>query len=59
MTYRSNDESLERSTDKWMIWGLVFMIVLIVGFVAYLWFEPASRADALEAHEAGLTELGT
>ncbi len=59
MTYRSNDESLERSTDKWMIWGLVFMIVLIVGFVAYLWFEPAGRADALEAHEAGLTELGT
>ena len=58
MTYRSNDESLERSTDKWMVWGLVFMIVLIVAFAAYFWFEPTGRADALEAHEATLTEMG-
>ena len=58
MTYRSNDESLERSTDKWMIWGLVFMIVLIVGFVAYLWFEPTARADSLEEHTTVLAELG-
>ena len=35
MTYRSEDPGLERSTDKWMTWGLAFMIVMIVGFVAY------------------------
>ena len=59
MTYRSNDEGLERSTDTWMIAGLVFMIVLIVAFAVYLFNEPTGRADAVEAHETVLTALGT
>jgi mono/diheme cytochrome c family protein len=59
MTYRSEDPSLEQSTNKWMVWGLVFMIVMIVGFVVYLLLESTGRADALEAHEVTLTAMGT
>lgn len=58
MTYRSNDPQLERSTDKWMVWGLVFMVVLIVGFAVYLWLEPTARADSLEEHTIVLEEMG-
>ena len=59
MTYRSEDPGLERSTNKWMVWGLVFMIVMIVGFVVYLLLEPTGRADALEAHGSELTVMGS
>lgn len=58
MTYRSNDPQLEGATSNWMIWGLVFMIMLIVGFVVYLWAEPTARADSLDEHTAGLVEMG-
>lgn len=58
MTYRSVDEGLERSTDKWMISGLVVMVILILGFLFYSWFEPAARADSLEEHEASLVAQG-
>lgn len=58
MTYRTPDPGLEESTNKWMVWGLVFMIVLIVGFVAYLWFEPTARADSLDEHTTVLTAMG-
>ena len=58
MTYRSPNPGLEASTNKWMAWGLAFMIMLIVGFVAYLWFEPTARADSLEEHTTVLAEMG-
>jgi len=58
MTYRSPDTQLEQSTNKWMVWGLMFMIVMIVGFVAYFWYEPTARADSLEEHTTVLTEMG-
>ncbi|MCL1693081.1 MAG: cytochrome c, partial [Actinomycetia bacterium] len=59
MTYRSKDPGLEASTNKWMVLGLAFMIVLIVGFVVYLWFEPTARAESLEEHTTVLVEMGT
>jgi len=58
MTYRESDQGLEASTNKWMAWGLAFMIVLIVGFVVYLLFEPTARADSLEEHTTVLAEMG-
>lgn len=58
MTYRSPDPHLDRSTNTWMVWGLAFMAVLIVAFVAYLLYEPTGRADALEAHDGSLTAMG-
>ena len=33
-------EGLERSLDRYLVWGLVFMVVLTAGFVAYRVREP-------------------
>ena len=43
---------LERSLDRYLIWGLAFMAVLIAGFVAYRVREPTLRADAAAKQEA-------
>ncbi|MEA2009542.1 MAG: cytochrome c [Actinomycetota bacterium] len=59
MTYRSPDEAVERSTDKWMVWGVALMAVMIMAFAIYFWFESSSRADASEAHEAELVAHGS
>ena len=58
MTYRSEDPQLEGATNKWMTWGLGFMIVLIVMFVVYLWLEPTARAESLDEHTTVLTAMG-
>jgi mono/diheme cytochrome c family protein len=58
MSYRSDDSDLERSTNKWMVWGLVFMALMILIFPLYLWYEPSSRAEALEAHQESLAAQG-
>ena len=39
-------EWLERSLNRYLAWGLVFMVLLIVGFVAYRVREPSLRKDA-------------
>jgi mono/diheme cytochrome c family protein len=49
---------LERSLDRYLIWGLAFMVVLIAGFVAYRVREPTLRADAAAAQEASYREIG-
>ncbi len=59
MTYRSNDPQLEASTNKWLVGGPVFMALLILMFPVYLLYEPSSRAEALETHEASLAEMGS
>ncbi len=50
---------LERSLDRYLMWGLAFMIILIAGFVAYRVREPTLRADAAAAQEASYREIGT
>jgi len=59
MSYRSDDPELEESTNKWMIWGLVLMALMILIFPLYLWYEPSARADAAEEHQASLAEQGS
>jgi mono/diheme cytochrome c family protein len=49
---------LARSLDRYMIAGLVFMAVLVAGFVAYRVREPSLRADANHAQRASYTKLG-
>jgi mono/diheme cytochrome c family protein len=49
---------LERSLDRYLVWGLVFMIVLIAGFVAYRVREPGLRKDAQTAQTASYTKVG-
>jgi mono/diheme cytochrome c family protein len=51
-------ESLERSLDRYLLAGLIFMALLIAGFVAYKMREPQLRADATQAQQATYTDLG-
>jgi mono/diheme cytochrome c family protein len=49
---------LARSLDRYMIVGLVFMAVLVAGFVLYRAREPSLRADAQTAQRLSYTKLG-
>lgn len=42
-------EWLDRSLDRYLVWGLVFMLALIGGFIAYRVREPSLRKTA--AHD--------
>lgn len=51
--------ALERSLDRYLIWGIVFMVVLVGGFVAYKVREPTLRKDAAAAQQASYRDIGT
>ena len=51
-------EALERSLNRYLVMGLVFMLVLVAGFVAYRVREPSLRADATSSQRATYTKLG-
>ena len=51
-------DALERSLNRYLVMGLVFMVVLVAGFVAYRIREPSLRADAASAQRATYTKLG-
>jgi len=50
--------ALERSLDRYLLIGLVFMTLLIAGFVVYRAREPGLRADAAQAQRVSYTKLG-
>ncbi len=49
---------LERSLNNYLIVGLVFMVALVAGFIAYRLREPSLRADAVAAQKTSYTSLG-
>jgi mono/diheme cytochrome c family protein len=49
---------LERSLNRYLIAGLVFMTVLIAAFVLYRIREPDLRADAARSQKVSYTALG-
>ena len=49
---------LQRSLDRHYAWGLVFMAVLILGFVLYGVQEPTLRAHAARQQQATYAHLG-
>jgi cytochrome c oxidase cbb3-type subunit 3 len=49
---------LERSLDRYLVAGLIFIIVLITGFVLYRVREPSLRRDAKVAQLASYREIG-
>jgi mono/diheme cytochrome c family protein len=51
-------DALERSLNRYLMVGLVFMTLLITGFVVYRVREPSLRADATQAQQASYTKLG-
>jgi len=52
-------DELERGLDRYLVAGLVFMAVLIAGFIAYRVREPSLRADAAAAQQTSYREIGT
>lgn len=51
-------EWLERSLNRYLAWGLVFMVLLLVGFVAYRVREPGLRRTATRAQTSSYTAVG-
>ena len=51
-------EWLQQSLDRHLVWGLAFMIVLIVGFPVYYLREPSLRRDALAQQKLDYTASG-
>jgi len=51
-------EWLDRSLNRYLAWGLVFMILLLAGFVAYRIREPGLRRDAMRAQTESYTAIG-
>jgi quinol---cytochrome-c reductase cytochrome c subunit len=49
---------LERSLNRYLASGLVFMVLLLAGFVAYRLREPSLRRDARRAQTASYTDIG-
>jgi len=50
--------ALERSLNRYLAVGLVFMVVLIAGFVAYKVREPSLREDALRDQTSSYVQIG-
>jgi mono/diheme cytochrome c family protein len=51
-------EWVERSLNHYLGWGLVFMVLLLAGFVAYRVREPTLRKEATRAQTASYTAIG-
>ncbi len=51
-------DALERSLDRYLVAGLVFMALLIAGFVTYRVREPQLRAEAKDAQQVSYTQIG-
>jgi mono/diheme cytochrome c family protein len=49
---------LERSLNRYLVAGLIFMVILIAGFAAYRVREPTLRKEAATAQLASYREIG-
>ncbi len=58
MPERPPDPALEESTNKWMQWGLVLMVIMVLAFPIYRIIEPDRRADAAEGRVTELAAQG-
>ncbi|MDJ0767563.1 MAG: cytochrome c [Ilumatobacter sp.] len=54
----TTDEELERSTNTWMVAGVVLLALMAAVFPFYRWYEPGSRSDAREEQLASLAVKG-
>jgi len=51
-------EWLDRSLNRYLTWGLVFMVVLIVGFAVYRVREPTLRREAAASQQVDYRRIG-
>ena len=57
-TTKPDKFDLEKSTDKWRLWGLILMGLFFLAFPLFRFYEPAQRADAREAQLGYLAAEG-
>jgi mono/diheme cytochrome c family protein len=58
MAERPPDPELEASTNRWMIAGLVIMVLMVLVFPVYRIYEPSSRDAARQSHLQSLARQG-
>jgi mono/diheme cytochrome c family protein len=58
MPERPTDPDLERSTNRWLAWGLVLIGAAVLAFPLYRLYEPSGREEAREVHLASLADQG-
>ncbi|MDH3607318.1 MAG: cytochrome c [Acidimicrobiia bacterium] len=58
MGERPPDEELERSTNRWMAWGFGIMVLMVLIFPIYRFYEPTSREADREAQLEFLADQG-
>ena len=58
MPERPPDAALEESTNQWMKWGFVIMVLMVAIFPLYRFYEPGNRAEARETHTESLIAQG-
>ena len=58
MTYDTEDRDLERSTNRWMAWGVVFLFLFVAAFPIYRILQPDRLAEAQSAFDESLAMHG-
>ncbi|MCL1587245.1 MAG: c-type cytochrome [Actinomycetia bacterium] len=58
MTYHDYDPELEKSTNRWMAWGVVLLFLLVLAFPVYRILQPSQLADAQAAQSEELAAQG-
>ena len=58
MTYHDYDPELEKSTNRWMAWGVVILFLLVLAFPVYRILQPSQLADAQAAQSEELAAQG-
>ena len=53
-----HDEELDRDTNRWMLWGVVLLGLMVLAFPFYRWFEPVNRDAARETVQQSLAAQG-
>ena len=58
MPERPPDPDLEESTNRWMVWGVAIMAIMVMLFPLYRLTEPSARDEARQEQLASLAEQG-
>lgn len=58
MPERPLDLELEESTNRWMLWGVGLMAVMVLAFPLYRFTEPTNRQAAYDDQLQSLAEQG-
>jgi cbb3-type cytochrome c oxidase subunit III len=58
MTYHDYDPELDKSTNRWMAWGVVFLVLFVLAFPVYRILQPDRLAEAQAQQNEELSAQG-